>query len=178
MEDTCNREGELRFDFPDDLIRQKLDKKGITKPQGMVLADFVIETETEIILLEVKDPSCSVATKERKRAELENLRGNTLIAEKLTPKARDSYTYLHLMKRDEKPIIYVVLLGLDSYPQLNTKEFLLRFKEKLLNNIRREADKPWERKHIYDCLVCSIGTWNENFSDWKVTRILNHDGIS
>ena len=121
-----------------------------------------------MLLVEVKDPSHSRAPDDAREEYIQRLQSNELIFDELTPKARDSYTYLHLMARDNKPFLYVVLLELGDFS--NEKALLTGFKDRLLRRIRQEADTPWERRYIKDCAVLTVDTWNDAFPDWPVRR--------
>lgn len=164
-------EGEITISFPKSLVRDKLDDKGRRIPSGMSLADHVIYTENILYILEIKDFSCSTAPEPRKKADLKSLQGNEYISDRLTPTARDSYTFLHLMDRIDRQIVFVVLLGLEDFDSLNKREFLENYKERLITNIRKEADDPWKREHINDCIVCNLEKWNEKFPQWPVQRM-------
>lgn len=76
-----------------------------------------------------------------------------------------------LMKRDEKPFLYVVLLGLDAF----TKEsaLLVGFKDRLLKRIRQEAASPWVRSYVRDCIVVTLNTWGTNFPEYTVSRVVS-----
>ncbi|GAB1468144.1 hypothetical protein MASR2M64_08500 [Candidatus Cloacimonadota bacterium] len=163
-------EGEITISFPKDLGRDKLDEKGRRIPTGMSLADHVINTEKILYILEIKDFSCSKTPEPRKIEDLKILQGDDFISSRLTPTARDSYTFLHLMDRIDRQIVYIVLLGLEDFEPLNNKSFLDTYKQRLIKSIRREADEPWKREHISDCIVCNLETWNEIFPQWPVQR--------
>lgn len=171
------REAELEFDFSAAQTVEKLDDPSGLKPHGMQLVDFVVEDSRRLVMLEVKDPSCNPkgsdakaqAALERSRVEfVKKVTNDTLIAHELAPKARDSYTWLHLMKRDTKPILYVFLLGTDAIsidPAL-----LLGFKDRLLARLRRETTQPWARHYVTDCLVLTEGTWVKAFPQYPLAR--------
>lgn len=164
-------EGELSFDFPDGLSVKKMDKQGIPIPMGMKLVDFVLRGNSDTYLLEIKDPSHSEAP-DKNRADYKNrIKTKDLIAKELVPKARDSYTCLHLMEEDDKPFTYLVLLALDAWAGKDQKAMLLGFKDRLAKRLNQETDQPWERKYIKDCAVLTVEKWNSRFPDWKVDRI-------
>ena len=75
------------------------------------------------------------------------------------------------MERDGKPFKYIVLVGLDAFDAKQQKAVLAGFKDRLIANIRYEASEAWKRKHIEDCAVLSVETWNQTFPDWPVTRL-------
>ena len=165
------QEKQLQFHFPDELFVDVLDKQGVQLPVGMALVDFVIMEEHQTFLVEIKDPSNSRAQAKERAKYIKRLQNDSLITEELTPKARDSYTFLHLMEKDSKPFVYVVLVGLDAYR--NEEALLLGFKDRLLKRIFCETELPWKRKYIQDCIVVSIEQWNKRFQNWSVSRLTN-----
>ena len=161
----------LTFEFPDELVFQKFDAQNVSLPHGMKLVDLVIETDNNKLIVEIKDPSNPNAQQYQQAQKfITDLKNDTVISHELTPKARDTYTFLHLMKEDTKPLIFVALLGLDALSELDQNAILLTFRDRLMNHIRKESDKPWERKHIEDCAVLTLETWNKTFPDWQVHR--------
>jgi hypothetical protein len=167
----AEKDADLQFEFPDELIWDELDKQGVKLPVKMKLVDIVIEREKDVLLVEIKDPSNSNSTEERQGEYLKRLLNNSVLAQDLTPKARDSYTYLHLMARDSKPFKYVVLLGVDVFDQEKQKAVLTGFKDRLLASILCESFEAWKRVHIADCVVMSVQGWNDKFPAWPVTRL-------
>lgn len=161
---------ELLFDFPDGLSWGELDKQGVKLPVKMKFVDLVIERERDILLVEIKDPSTSRSNDKDRNSYLKRLINNSVLADELTPKARDSYLYLHLMERDHKPFKYVVLLGLDAFDPEQQKAVMFGFKDRLLADIRKESFEAWKRKHIADCIVLSVESWNQQFPEWKLRR--------
>ena len=171
------RENELEFDFLD-LPSERLDDKDKAQPHGLQLVDFLLEEPDRLIMVEIKDPSCKpkgnnekaiAGIKVQRQEFTAKINNGNLINHELVPKARDSYTYIHLMARDVKPILYVVLLGAD---ELNLDDAsLTRFKEELLTRLRQEADKPWARKYVVDCLVLTVKTWPLAFPQYSLARI-------
>ena len=162
--------GEITISFPKDLDCDKLDEQGGRIPTGMSLADHVINTENILYILEIKDFSCSTSSEPRKKKNPKRLQCDGFISSRLTPTVRNSYTFLHLMNRNDRRIVYIVLLGLDDFESPNNKSFLDTYKQRLIKSIRREADEPWKREHINDCIVCNMDTWNEIFLQWPVQR--------
>lgn len=173
-----HREGELEFDFSEANGVEKLDNPATPLPSGMALVDFGIEEERRLVMVEIKDPSCSAKggdpaaeaalAKERTKF-VKKIQDDSLIAQELTPKARDSYSYLHLMKRDGKPIIYAFLLGADKLTL--DPALLLAFKDRLLSRLRQEANKPWERQYVTDCVVLTEKTWALAFPHYPMVRV-------
>ncbi len=166
----AEKTAELLFSFPDELMWNELDQQGVKLPVRMKFVDIVIEREHDILLVEVKDPSHSKCPDKERNSYLKRLSDNSVLTDELTPKARDSYLYLHLMERDSKPFKYVVLLGLDAFDPNVQKVVMTGFKDRLLADIRQESFEAWKRKHITDCVVLSVESWNEVFPDWTVRR--------
>jgi hypothetical protein len=161
---------ELLFNFPEGLNWNELDKQGVKLPVRMKFVDLVIERDQDILLIEIKDPSHSQSKDKDRNAYLKRLADNSVLTQELTPKARDSYLYLHLMERDSKPFKYVVLLGLDAFDPNIQKAVMTGFKDRLLAEIREESFEAWKRKHIADCVVLSVESWNERFPEWPLRR--------
>ena len=161
---------ELLFNFPDGLNWSELDKQGVKLPVRMKFVDLVIERDKDILLVEIKDPSHSRSPDKERNSYLKRLNNNSVLSDELTPKARDSYLYLHLMERDTKPFKYVVLLGLDALDPEHQKAIMFGFKDRLLADIREESFEAWKRKHIADCMVLSVESWNKYFPDWPLRR--------
>lgn len=170
---------DLEFTFPKELSWSELDCQGVKLPVQMKFVDLVIEREADVLLVEVKDPSHQRTPPEEREKYFRRLSNNSILTEELTPKARGSYTFLHLMERDDKPFKYIVLLGLDAYDSEKQKALLTGFKDRLLADIRCETDSPWKRQHIADCVVLSVEAWNRTFRDWPVARLpiaKDHEG--
>lgn len=162
---------ELLFSFPEGLKWNELDKQGIRLPVKMKFVDLVIERESDVLLIEIKDPSHSRSPDKERNSYLQRLTDNSVLTQELTPKGRDSYLFMHLMERDVKPFKYVVLLGLDAFDSAKQKALLFGFKDRLLADIRCETVDPWKRKHIADCVVLSVEGWNQTFPDWQLQRL-------
>jgi uncharacterized protein YihD (DUF1040 family) len=167
----AEKNADLEFNFPEGLEWNELDRQGVKLPVRMKFVDLVIERERDILLIEIKDPSHSKSPDENRNQYLKGLADNSILTQELTPKARDSYLYLHLMEKDEKPFKYIVLIGLDAFDPEKQKAVLAGFKDRLMADIRCESFEAWKRKHISDCVVLSVDTWNKTFPDWPVSRI-------
>lgn len=162
---------ELEFNFPEEIEWSELDRQGVKLPVRMKFVDLVIERDHDVLLIEIKDPSHSKGQEKERNSYLKRLSDNSVLTQELTPKARDSYLYLHLMEKDEKPFKYIVLIGLDAFDSEKQKAVLAGFKDRLMADIRCESFEAWKRKHISDCVVLSVDAWNKAFPDWPVSRI-------
>ena len=167
----AEKNAELLFEFPDDVEWAELDKQGVKLPQGMALVDLVIERDADVLLVEIKDPSHSKSPEKERNKYFRRLSDNSILTEELTPKARDSYSFLHLMEKDGKPFQYIVLIGLDSLDSTQQQGLLANFKDRLMADIRCEAYESWKRIHIADCVVLTVESWNKKFPEWPVIRV-------
>ncbi len=159
------RERDWEFDFAAASAAEKLDQQGVPLPEGMRLVDFAVLEATRMLLIEVKDPSAGAGDP---YAYAQQLKANTLIKQKLTPKARDSYTYLHLMERDGHPFTFIVAIGLDA---LHLDEMaLLALRERLVARIKQEGHQPWRRTYIAECVIVRLTDWNTRFPHYPATR--------
>jgi len=164
------QEGELHFDFQGCLSAEKLDRKGVQLPHGMSLVDLVVEETDRKLLIEVKDPSQRSVPQNQKGKFAEKLTSNQLIDQKLVPKCRDSYCFLHLMEQDTKPFLYVVVLGAGTLLTVGPGE-LLEFRRRLLVRLGKESDTPWKRPYVKDCVVLTEDTWTRHFPSYPLGRV-------
>ncbi|NSW54574.1 MAG: hypothetical protein HPY44_01055 [Armatimonadetes bacterium] len=146
----------------------ELDKR--SRPSDMKAVDFVVCEGGKTLLLEIKNPSNPAIPAQHvaKVAEEEETkrRGDGLINNELVPKARHSYTYLHLMEEDTRHLVFVFL---DDPSALGIERALLvNFKDRLLRRLLQEADEPWKRKYICDCVVVTPETWETYFPDYML----------
>ncbi|HHH76148.1 MAG TPA: hypothetical protein ENL03_03900 [Phycisphaerae bacterium] len=162
-------EGDIELTLPESTI--KLDETPKCTPEGMKLVDFCFCADGKIYLIELKDPSHPKAARNRDD-EIKRLIGNDLINSELAPKARGSYTWLHLMKKDNAPIVYIVLLGTSVLP-IEDKALLTGFMDKLRTQIIHESGEPWLRDYIDNVIVVTDSDWDKVFDDfgWRLRRL-------
>lgn len=174
-------EEELKFSFPSSTKIEKLDEKGKRIPKGLSLVDLLIEEEDKIFLVEIKDPFGDNVPNAKKEEEKKNyIEKQTVISEKLVPKIRDSYTFLHLMERDKKDLIYIVFLDFNKYEEQIDKNLIAVFNENLSFNIKKESDTAWKKEYLKSNIILSIKLWNDMFDskNWKVERISQKQNTS
>ena len=160
-------EGNLQFDFSAAESAEQLDAQGIPLPVGMSFVDFVVDETRKCLLVEVKAPSAERVPPAQLQRFIGKMKTKELIHQELTPKVRDSYTFLHLMERDTKPFVYIVVIGLEQLePPL-----LVQFRDRLLERIRKEAESPWKRQYVKDCVILTPRTWGERFAEYPICRV-------
>jgi hypothetical protein len=166
---TVFDEGSLRLDFSGCLNAEHFDQQGQERPEGMKAVDYVVEETERLLLVELKDPSDPQTPPAEREKFLERMKTKEMIYHELVPKARDSYCYLHLMKRDSKPCVYLVCIGSESLSL--DPALLMNFKGRLLARLKQETDEPWVREYVGDCIVVTIQNWATYFPKYKIARI-------
>ncbi len=165
---TWAREKELMLNLSAAESWIKLDEPGETRPIGMALVDFVITERDRIVMVEVKDPSDQGTPERERNSFVRRLSGDEYISGRLIPKARDSYCYLHLMGMDDRPIVFVLLLGMERTPIEAAQ--LLATKERILSRLRWESDRPWEQPYVRDCAVLTVDGWRRYLPRYPIRR--------
>lgn len=164
------REGDLEFNFGTEEAK-KLDQPGREMPIGMSFVDIVVFGQSETILIEVKDPSQIGTPGDQQTRFLKSLSTKTLIHEKLVPKARDSYTFLHLMGKTKGDIVLVVVFGFDRCNFKLDPALILTFRDRLRARLLKEAYVPWRIEYINRVIVITTQEWNKYFTDYRLSRI-------
>lgn len=161
------REGQLVFDFTGSVAAEKWDVPGTPVPETMRKVDFVVEEEDRFLFVEVKDISDTRTTESARAGFIDKLKSGPLVNENLVPKCRDTWAYLHLMNRDSKPIVYVVLFS--AYEHTEKPDFFAGLLEKLRKRLAKEGKQPWKRRYSQDCAVANMRQWNRRFQ-YRVWR--------
>ena len=133
----------------------------------MKAVDFVIELNDRIIFIELKDPYNPQATANRRNKFIKRVLSGNLDVD-LMYKLRDSFLYEWACGRTSKPIYYWILITGLSKKQLLTRTDAL--KRALPDSSCLPGD--WKRSFVQNCMVFNIDTWNEELSDYQVTRVI------
>lgn len=112
------QEGDLVFEFPDDLDVRKFDDAGHGETR-LKAVDFVVETGDTLLLIEVKDPENRVIPSQYRATQVEEfgrkLAGEAHFRDEIAAKLKDSIFYLHLQRQlADKAVRYVYVTGLSS----------------------------------------------------------------
>lgn len=162
-------ENELSFTFPDDWNAEHFDTPGRTSIDHFQPVDFVVELPRRTLFIEVKDPSASKAPESERQAFIKKMQTKVLTHTQLVPKARTSWAFLHLMKRVEKPITYIVVIGADSLrvDPLLWSNLTARLKARL----QQEIDVPWPLQYIDQCIVIPASDLSRHLPGVTVQRL-------
>jgi len=144
-------EGELEFSFPTNWKAEIFDVKDRIWPKGISPVDFVVERENDLLLIEVKDPSAGSVPNEQRENFIKKMQTKELAHQELAPKARTSWSYLHLMKRTEKPIRFIVVIGTEN---LSIQQpLLLQLNDRLKKRLDQEAETAWVQPYVKASIV-------------------------
>ena len=122
-------ESGLRFDFNMAKSVKRADKPNV---QGLSLVDFIFETDSEYIFIEVKNPDNVRAHEEQRKEYLSELALDTYQL-KMAMKFKDSLLKeVTTGKYFDKPIIYLILLEFSAF-DINQRMILLN---KIRNTFR------------------------------------------
>ncbi|MCB9531148.1 MAG: hypothetical protein H6700_05225 [Myxococcales bacterium] len=144
-------EAELEFTFDPSWATEHLDSPGRVWPKGISPVDFVVDRGDDLLLIEVKDPSHSRATPAERTRFIREMTSRELTHERLAPKARTSWSYLYLMDRTEKPLVFVFLVGTDA---LTLEPVLLQsLNDRLRARLAQETEHPWARPYVVSSVV-------------------------
>lgn len=158
-------EGNLRIEFPDDVIVRKFDDSTHGLSNCMKAVDFIVELEDKHLFIEFKDPQNPAATPQNSTKWINEFKAGT-IDNDLKYKYRDSFLYEWASDKATKPIHYYVLIALDS---LTEADLLMRteaLKQKL-----PISHHVWTRGIVSTCIVFNIATWNKHIAEYPISRV-------
>lgn len=163
-------EGDLEIDFADAIEGFVFDQMNPNLPNfhgisHMHRVDFVVELNTVIIFVELKDPGHPNARSEGLAKFNAELVDGTL-SQNFASKFVDSFFYRWGEDQLNKPIHYLSLVTLETALIMNLSDEITRKLPPLGIPVPR-----WRRSVLENCQVFNIETWNENFPAWPVRRI-------
>lgn len=162
-------EADLEITLPAGAHGRKLDDSathGLS--HCMKAVDFVVELADKIYFIELKDPDNPAATPARRAKFLLKLTSGTLDAD-LQRKFRDSFLYEWASNRADKPIVYVVLLGMAA---LSPTDLLMRTESlKKQLPLSGPSGKAWPRPYVQGCAVMNLVAWNKQLGSMPVRRL-------
>lgn len=162
-------EADLEITLPAGAHGRKLDDPathGLS--HCMKAVDFVVELADKIYFIELKDPDNPAATPARRAKFLSKLTSGMLDVD-LQRKFRDSFLYEWASNRANKPITYVVLIGMAS---LTPTDLLMRTESlKKQLPLTGPSGKAWARPYVSGCAVMNLVSWNKQLGSMPVRRL-------
>jgi len=164
-------EGHLEFDFRTAIVSTRFDADEVNDlSHCMKRVDFIVETANQLFFIEVKDLDNPHAQPQNVNKFLQELHSDALIANKLVPKARDSFLFNHLTNGlpEGKARIYVVLIacGQLQTPELSTLTDKLKTYLPLVGPFKQ----AWPQPYFDSCFITNFSGWNRIFQQFPVTR--------
>ena len=158
-------EGKLQFTFNNVISVRKFDDSTHGLSQCMKAVDFIVERSDCYQFIEVKDPQAYPPSTANHIQRF--IAGR--IDEDFKYKYRDSFLYEWASGRADRPIYYLMLIGLDTLTNqhLYSRQKAMEAKLPLLDR----AVPQWIRPIVADCGVFNIATWNRHLPDYPVRRL-------
>lgn len=165
---TTGKEGDIQITPKRGIRMRKFDGASHGLAHCMKAVDFVLESRSRILFIEIKDPDNPQAGPANRDKFIEEFASGNIDMD-LVYKCRDSFLYEWASGGVQKPVHYFVLIAIDNL----TKADLLARTDALKRNIPLPAHAPehWERAPIADCAVFNMKTWNEHITYCDVCRI-------
>ncbi len=156
-------EQDLIFDFSFAKNAEKFDDIAIHGSQSsMKKVDFIVETDSEIFFIEVKDPDVPGAS--NPDSFFENFKGGSIIPE-FAGKYRDSFLFKYFQAGYNLPIKYVVLV---SMTRLDTA--LLITRTDALKSSIPISHNSWRSTSVDSCIILNLDQYKRQFGVNSVWR--------
>ena len=165
------RERDLEIDFTDAIDAIVFDQMKSNQPNYHGIAemhrvDFVVELESAILFVEVKDPGNPGAQAEGLEKFFAELKSGTL-GDTFAAKFIDTFLYRWAEERLHKPVHYISLVTFED------SELLPNFSDEIAKKLppMGKVMPRWKRRLAENCQVFNIELWNQSFPKWPATRI-------
>ena len=167
---TILKESDLQITINDDIVDAHRfddpDTHGLSHCMSAV--DFVVELAESYLFIEIKDPQAPQVP-ERETSRFHDRFVSEQLDEELKSKYRDSFLYEWASGRADKPIHYLVLIGLDFLTKVDLVRRTRALEEKL--PLLGPEAIAWTRPIVESCSVFNISSWNERFPKYPVIRL-------
>jgi hypothetical protein len=134
----------------------------------MKAVDFIVEEQQRTLFIELKDPEHPNA-KPKNRSDFINRFRSGGLDDDLKYKYRDSFLYEWASGRTQKPIYFLVLIGI---AHLTDVELLVRMQDlKRKLPLHGPPSGVWTQNIIAGCMVFNIKAWNRSLPHFPVSRV-------
>ena len=164
------REGDLRIMINDDVLNARKfdDPTSHGLSHCMKAVDFVVELVDRYLFIEIKDPQDPQVPSQGLNAFVQEFQSGQ-IDEDFKYKYRDSFLYEWASGRANKPIYYMILIGMDSLSNLMLLGRRRALEQKL--PIHGPGASVWSRPIATFCGVFNIDSWNRTYPQYPVARL-------
>ncbi len=169
---TVFTERDLQLSIDGAVNARKFDDNERELQNCMKAVDFIIELSDSYLFIEFKDPQHPQATPQARQDFINSIESGGL-DEDLKYKYRDTFLQEWASGRAEKPIYYLVLIGLDTF----TSSELQRRTDSLREKLPVERPASWTRPIVQDCAVFNLDSWNERLPNFRVTRLSSQSSV-
>lgn len=166
---TILAEDDLQITLPAGVVGRKFDDEAVHGlSHCMKAVDFIVELADRILFVEFKDPEHPAAQPKDREKFIQKFLSSQLDGD-LKTKYRDSFIYEWASGRVNKPIYYLVLIGIST---LSDADLLAR-----TDSLKRQIpvlgpdDATWKKPYIAACAVMNLSAWNKFLPQFPVSRI-------
>lgn len=163
-------ERDLRITINDDVVNahrfDNPDTHGLSHCMSAV--DFIVELAESYLFIEIKDPQAPQVPG-RETSRFYNRFIGERLDEEFKSKYRDSFLYGWASGLANKPIHYLVLIGLDFLTKAELARRTVALEQKL--PLLGPGTIAWARPIVESCSVFNISSWNEKFPKYPVVRL-------
>ena len=168
---TVFTESDLQLTIDNAVNARRFDGQGHGLLHCMKAVDFVVELSDRLYFIEFKDPQHPHATAQARQQFIIDIESGGL-DEDLKYKYRDSFLYELACGRVNKPVYFLVLIGLDSFDSTQQQ----RRTDSLRGKLPVEVPASWTHPIVQGCIVQGCGvfnlaSWNQQFPDLQVRRL-------
>lgn len=158
------KESKLRFDFTKSQSAIKADKKTYS---GLLSVDFIVETESKSIFIEVKNISRGNKSQQEKWMEDLSISKQNYFLFRMGVKFKDTILKKWAMDEDcNKKIHYIVILKFDEFDASQRQKLCENFHTHLPICLK---EKPFKRTVVLEKWgIYNIEQWNKQYSEFPI----------
>ena len=167
---TALTEGDLRITITEDVVNTRKFDDPINHGLShcMKAVDFIVELADHYLFIEIKDPQDPQVPSRGLDTFVQEFQSGQ-IDEDFKYKYRDSFLYEWASGRANKPIHYLILIGLDTLSNVMLISRRRALERKLPLHGPRAS--TWTHPIANFCGVFNIESWNRTFPTYPVIRL-------
>ena len=149
-------ESNIEFDFKAAVVQHIQDRE---LGHGLKNVDFIIRENQRTLMVEVRGT----------RSKPEDYLSDDKINE-FVEKARDTYTFLHLLEDAVNPRTYVVLIDYERGSRIESA-FMNSRHDSLMAKLKGEKGNRWKIEYIGATLLLSLDEFSNHFPNYAAARL-------